>query len=407
VSRGPAPDAGPRAAGAVNGPAVSPGPARPLHILHIIPTLGVGGTERQLVKLLVRMDRTRTRHTVCFYTRTPSLEAELDAAGIRTIFFDKFAMRPWSFFARLRRTVREARPDVVHTWLYSGNFWGRVAALTCGVRRLVASDRGMVPGAPVTVRLYERLLAPLTLRLVNSQATAASLVKAYGIPPAGIRVVPNAVEEGAPSPGAREAVRAALGLPPEQRLVLLVARQSAEKNHAMFFRAARRVAAARSDVTFVAVGHLVDPGAMQTMLDASGAAAAVRLVGEQADIPRWLAAADVFCLTSDREGLPNALLEAMAAGLPVVCTRFPSATEVLSSEALGMLVPVNDDASLAASILALLGDEERRRSMGRAAREHVAAAYGWDRLLREMDAIYAGFDSRRAAARGAAGRGGA
>ena len=388
-------------------PAASPGARSPLHVLHIIPTLGVGGTERQLVKLLLRMDRTRTRHTVCFYTRTPSLEAELSAAGIPTIFFDKFSMPPWSFLARLRRTVRETRPDVVHTWLYSGNFWGRLAALSCGVRRLVASDRGMVLRAPGAVRLYERLLAPLTLRLVNSRATAASLVEAYGIPAAGIRVVPNAVEEAAPAPGARDAVRASLGLPPGQRLVLLVARQSAEKNHAMFFRAARRVAAARSDVTFVSVGHLVDPGAMQQVLDASGAAASVRLVGEQTDIPRWLAAADVFCLTSDREGLPNALLEAMAAGLPVVCTRFPSATEVLSSEGLGMLVPVNDDAALAAAILALLGDEERRRAMGRSAREHVAAAYGWDRLLREMDAIYAGLDPRRAAADLAAGRGGA
>jgi glycosyltransferase involved in cell wall biosynthesis len=391
------------------GPAHDPGPGAtpPLHVLHIIPTLGVGGTERQLVKLLLRMDRTRTRHTVCFYTRTPSLEADLNAAGIRTIFFDKFAMRPWSFFARLRRTVRETRPDVVHTWLYSGNFWGRLAALSCGVRRLVASDRGMVLRAPSAVRLYERLLAPLTLRLVNSRATAASLVEVYGIPPAGIRVVPNAVEEAAPAPGARDAVRASLGLPPGQQLVLLVARQSAEKNHAMFFRAARRVAAARSDVTFVAVGHLTDPGAMQRVLDDSGAAASVRLVGEQADIPRWLAAADVFCLTSDREGLPNALLEAMAAGLPVVCTRFPSATEVLSSEGLGMLVPVNDDAALAQALLALLGDEKRRQATGRSAREHVAAAYGWDRLLREMDAIYAGLDPRRASPGGAAGRGSA
>jgi glycosyltransferase involved in cell wall biosynthesis len=407
VSRGSAPDPDPRPGGVPPEPADGASATRPLHILHIIPTLGVGGTERQLVKLLLRMDPRRTRHTVCYYTRTPHLEADLNAAGIRTIFFDKFAMRPWSFFARLRRTVRETRPDVVHTWLYSGNFWGRLAALSCGVRRLVASDRGEAPRAPAAVRLYERLLAPLTLRLVNSRATAASLVKAYGIPPAGIRVVANAVEEATPVPGARDAVRASLGLPPGQRLVLLVARQSVEKNHAMFFRAARRVAAARPDVTFVAAGHLVDPGAMQRVLEASGAGAAVRLVGEQADIPRWLLAADVFCLTSDREGLPNALLEAMAAGLPIVCTRFPSATEVLSSEGLGVLVPVNDDASLAAAILALLGDDERRRAMGRAARDHVAVAYGWDRLLREMDAIYAGLDPRRAPAGGSASRRGA
>jgi glycosyltransferase involved in cell wall biosynthesis len=397
VTVGPAPDAeGGRAASAPSRPGAE-ALAAPQRVLHIIPTLGVGGTERQLVKLLLRMDRRRTHHTVCFYTRTATLEGALHAAGIRTVFFDKFAMRPWTFFARLRATVREARPDLVHTWLYSGNFWGRLAALSCGVRRLVASDRGMTGRAPWAVRLYERLLAPFTVRLVNSRAAAVSLVEAYGLPPDRVRVIRNAVDEvPPPSPAAAAAVRASLGLPVSQVIVLLVARQSAEKNHAMFFRAARRVGSVRGDVTFVAAGHLVEPKAMRRLLEESGASPHVRVVGEQEDIPRWLAAADVFCLTSDREGLPNALLEAMAAGLPVVCTRFESAAEVVSDDRLGVLVPRDDDEAMAAALLALLADGERRHAMGQAARAHVAAAYGWDRLVREMDALYAAVAPRKA-----------
>ena len=112
-----------------------------MRILHIIPKIGVGGAERQLDKLLPRMDRRRFEQTVCSSTHSATFESTLNAAGIPTIFFDKFSMPLSAFFRRLRRTIRDIRPDVVHTWLYSGNFWGRLGALSCGVTRLVASDR--------------------------------------------------------------------------------------------------------------------------------------------------------------------------------------------------------------------------------------------------------------------------
>jgi hypothetical protein len=86
-------------------------------ILHIIPTLGVGGTERQLVKLLPRMNRARFRQTVCFYTPSETIEAPLREVGIPIIFFDKSSMSIWSFFRRLRRVVLEVRPHLLRQFL--------------------------------------------------------------------------------------------------------------------------------------------------------------------------------------------------------------------------------------------------------------------------------------------------
>jgi glycosyltransferase involved in cell wall biosynthesis len=378
--------------------AASPaGVARPaLKILHIIPTLGIGGTERQLVRLLPRLDGRRFRQTVCHYTRCDSLEEQLHAGGVRTVFIPKEDLAAWRFLSRLRRVVRDERPDVVHTWLYSGNFWGRLAALTSGVRSLVASDRGMVEPIPWPLRIYERLLAPFTVRLVNSGAAADSLVRHYGLRPGGIRVLRNAVDRApAVDPGVRERIRGALGLPAAQRIALLVGRQAVEKNHAMFFRVARRVGAVRPDVTFVAVGHLVEPEALRRRLEESGAAPHVRIVDAQPEIAEWLAAADVYLMTSDREGLPNALLEAMAMGLPVVCTAFGSAREVVPDETVGIVVPRDDDGAMAAAVLALLDDAPRRRALGEAARARVAAAFGWARLVGEMEALYEEIDPRR------------
>lgn len=380
-------------------------PAGPLTILHVIPTLGVGGTERQLAKLLPRLDPARFRQTVCWYTRSETLEAPLRAAGIRTVFLDKVAMRPWTFFAELRSLVRETRPDIVHTWLYSGNFWGRMAAITCGVRGIVASDRGVATAASAAVVLYERALASRTTRIVNSRAAAASLSDRYGLPASSIRIIPNAVDPAEPpSAEARRAARAALGLPGDAAVILMTARQTEEKNHPMFFRAARRVGERRNGVLFVALGRLFRPEAMRQAVADAGAARFVRVEEQREDVGLWLAAADLFCLTSDSEGLPNSVLEAMAAGLPVVCTDFAAAREILAREELGLVVPRGDDAALAEAILALLDDGARRARMAQAARHEVTQRFGWSRLVSEMESLYEEVAARTAP--GGAGRGG-
>ena len=371
------------------GQGTSPASGTPIRILHIIPTLGVGGTERQLAKLLPRLDRRRFRQSVCFYTSSESFEDSLRAAGIPVTFFDKFSMRPWSFFARLRRVIRETRPDIVHTWLYSANVWGRMAAVSCGVRAIISSDRNMIQAAPLHLRVFERLLAGRTLRTANSRAAAASISEHYGLPGDRIRVIVNAVDEVPHAQReSRGALRRSLGLPEDAAIVLMAARQSAEKNYPMYFRVAARVAERRPGVLFVALGHQFRPREMRDDLARSGAEGSVLLVEQREDVPRWLQAADVFCLTSNREGLPNAVLEAMASGVPVVCTDFESAREVVSGPDVGILVPRDDDAAMAGAILGLLGDEERRLGLGEAGRRHVRKVFGWNRLVEEMEMLY-------------------
>ncbi len=158
----------------------------------------------------------------------------------------------------------------------------------------------------------------------------------------------------------------------------------------MFLRAARRCGERRSDVTFVALGHLLRPAEMDALVDSIGARPFARIVEQREDVGRWLAAADIFCLTSDREGLPNVVLEAMAAGLPVICTDFGSARELLSDPSLGVILPRNDDAALAETVLALLDDPVRCRRFGEAARAHARTEFSWEKLVREMESLYDG-----------------
>jgi glycosyltransferase involved in cell wall biosynthesis len=105
-------------------------------------------------------------------------------------------------------------------------------------------------------------------------------------------------------------------------------------------------------------------------------------------VHRWLLAADVFCLTSNNEGFPNVVLEAMAAGLPVVCTSFTSAREIIPDASLGILTPVGDDLEMARQISLLLDDQGRRMELGRSARQWVGDRFGWSKLVSQMESLY-------------------
>ena len=361
-----------------------------VRILHVIGQIRRGGCESQLLGLCQRMDKDRYELSICWYSREEEeLGDEFARAGVRTFFFDKFSMPIWTFFRRLRGVVKEVGPDVVHTWMYSANFWGRWAALTCSVPHLVASDRNVIWQSGRIERLSERLLAGRTLRLANSQAIAQSLEKHFCLPVERTRVVYNAVSLPAVDrEEARRSVRQELALPADNKLVLMVGRLMWPKNYAMFVRTAGRVCGQRGDVVFLAAGTGPDESDLRAQVESAALAQRVRFLGFRADVPRLLAAADVFCFTSLSEGFPNAVLEAMFTGLPVVCTSFPSMSELLTDCEQAILVPLDDDAAMASQIVALLDDPDRCRRMGASARAYVRSRYTWDRTVVSMGAVY-------------------
>ncbi len=365
-------------------------PMSRIRVLTIIPGLAVGGAERQLVGTLTRLNPDLFDLTVCHYSPADTpLVGQLESAGVRTVFFDKFSMPVWGFFRRLRQTVREIAPHIVHTWLYSANFWGRWAAVSCGVKHIVASDRGFVASPHSVNRVSERLLASRSMRLANSRAAARHVEQSFGLSTGDVRVIYNAVQIPDDSPQAgHRAIREALGLSPDEHIVLMVARQDPLKNFPMFIRTAGRVCRSRRGVTFVCIGRCTAPDELSALAAREGIPGRLLFVGHRDDVNRWLSAADVHCLTSWSEGFPNAILEAMAAGLPVITTAFPGVEELIESPSVGEVVPLDDDGALAERIEALLDDPERRASLGTAARELVSRRFTWNAVVAEMERLY-------------------
>jgi glycosyltransferase involved in cell wall biosynthesis len=161
-----------------------------------------------------------------------------------------------------------------------------------------------------------------------------------------------------------------LGLDEGCFLVLAVGRLAREKNYPMLLRLARR-----SGESLRARFVIVGPGELECDLKREGerlkVSDAVRFVGLRLDVARLLRSADAFCMTSSIEGFPNALVEAMVAGLPIVSTRFPGAEEIIEHGSSGLLVPLDDDAAAHAALESLVRDPVRASALGQRAREEA------------------------------------
>lgn len=364
----------------------------PIRVLHFIGQLGVGGCEKQLLGLCRRIDRERFEFGVCYYAPDPDgMVQEFEAAGARLFHVNKFGgiSKP-RFFLQLRCFVRDFRPDIIHTWQYSANVWGRMAGLTCGYRRFISSERTARPHL-WPIRVFERVLGRRTTWTANTQAVATWISRSIGVPHSEIRVIHNAVEMPEMDRDAcRAEVRAELGLEPGTPIILTVGRQAPAKNYPMFYRVARRVIQEWPQAVFISAGHGILEDTLRKLHADMQLGKSVRMLGLRHDVPQLLAAADVFCLCSNWEGFPNVLVEAMASGVPAVTTDFAGVEEVINDgqERLAVVVERERDDQMAEQILDLLADPGRRQSLGQAGKASVTARFSWGRLLEQMEDLY-------------------
>lgn len=297
---------------------------------------------------------------------------------------------------RLASRMRQLRPHIVHTHTAKAGALGRAAALLAGVPAIVHTYHGHVlrgyfsPAKTAVYRAIERGLAHRTDRLLTVTprvrdellALGVGRMAQYRVVPLGFDLAPLLVAERR-----RGELRAELGLG-EAPLVGIVARLVPIKAHEVFLAAAARLRAVVPGVQFLIVGDGECRAALERQVAALGLAGAVRFLGWWADLDRLYADLDVVVLTSRNEGSPVALIEAMAAGVAVVATDVGGVADVVEHGVSGLLAPMDAAADIAAHIATLLADPARRHVMGRRGRAHVAATYGADRLVHDVQEVY-------------------
>ena len=305
--------------------------------------------------------------------------------------------RDWSAFWALVRLMRSFRPHVVHTHTSKAGALGRIAATLCRVPVVVHTYHGHVFDAyfsPLKTRLVvaaERVLARGASALVAVTARVRRDVLARGIGGDDQVVVVSLgldLEPLIAAPARRGELRRELGLPPDAPLVGIVARLAPVKAHEVFLAAAKAMAPVRPDIVFLIVGDGERRAELETAARASGLGDRVRFLGWRADLDRLYADLDIVVLTSKNEGSPVALIEAMAAGRPVVSTRAGGVEDVVTDGETGVVVPIGDAPAVARAVIDLLEDPARAARLGAAARASVVARFGSGRLVGDIDALY-------------------
>jgi glycosyltransferase involved in cell wall biosynthesis len=366
----------------------------PIRIAFAIDTMDAGGTELNAVRLAERLDRDRFDLRVVCMRKDGPLAARYAAAGIPVESFPIRSLYSLSAVrqgARLARFLRMHRIAILHAHdIYSNAFavpWGRLA----GVRTL-ASRRWWEGFQGSAWRLTSRAsYRAAHAVLANSASIGRMLVNVEGVPPGRVAVVPNFVDEAAferPAHPVLTALRQEFRLEGAAPIVGIVANLLPVKDHAMLLRAAAVLRPRWPRLRIVLVGDGPCRPELERLSDELELADTVVFAGWRPNAPNLHHAFDVSVLCSSSEGLPNSVLEAMAASRPVVATNVGAVRDAVIDEETGILVPSGDHARLAAALDGLSRDSVRAARMGQAGAARARAQYSPDAALNALERLY-------------------
>ena len=357
-------------------------------ILQIIPTLDRSGAEKQLALLAAGLPRDEFDVHVCVLTRSGPLAADLEASGVPTTLIGKRAKIDPAAFLRLKRHIAALRPDVVHTWLFAANSYGRAAALAAGVPRIVAGERSVDPWKSWHEFAIDRWLARRTDRIVVNSSGVRDFYVHHGLPSEKFTIIPNGIGPAAPSDLTRAALLAELQLPAGARLVGAVGRLWPQKRIKDLIWAADLLKVIRDDVHLLIIGdgplgERLEKFRRQVRIEDK-----VHFLGHRGDVPRLLPHFDALWLASEYEGMPNVVMEAMAAGVPVVATGISGNRDLVVPGETGYLVPIGDRAAFARETRRLLDDAELARRLGEAGRRRMLAEFTIEQMVERHAELY-------------------
>ncbi len=371
-----------------------PGTGR-IRILHVIDSLPREGAEILLYDLLERSDRSLFDFRVVALARGGSVAEMLRLLGVEVVILGRKSRWDARAFLRLCRLIRRERIGIVHSHIFSSHLWGALAGRLSGAR-VLRTEHNMSEWKTGWRRRLDRLALGLTARVIAvSEPVRVSLLVTAGLPPEKVQTVPNGLNlERLRSSVPREEKMRQLGLDPLSRFGVISAALTTKKGHCYLLEALAQIRPRLPDFRMLLLGEGELRGELDRRISELGLRETALLLGSRPDAPQIVAAADLFVLSSTREGLSIAMLEAMALGRPVVATAVGGAPDVIEHGRNGLLVPPGDPVALGRAIETVLGDPDSARRLGAAARETVLRRFGFERMVERYREIYLGLARR-------------
>lgn len=348
-----------------------------------------GGTERQMTELIRRLDRRKFDvHVACFHRQGACLpRVEARVADVTEFPISGFrSPSTLTRFAAFARWCRRRRVAVVQAADIYANAFALPAAALARVPVRVGSRREVHPTRGRGLETLQKLGYAAAHRIVANSEVGAARLRSEGIAADRISVVRNGLD------------LEAFGLrssPPRRHRIISVGRLRPEKAHEVLIAAVARLRPAWRDVKLRLVGEGPREAALREMVASLGLEDCVEFLGHRDDVPGLLREADVFVLPSRTEASPNAVLEAMGAGLPVVACRVGGIPEAVTDGVTGLLVPPDDVTELAGAVFHLFATPSAGERLGFAARRYVESHYSFSRMVSAFENLYLSELTRR------------
>jgi glycosyltransferase involved in cell wall biosynthesis len=362
-------------------------------VAHVVLTLDHGGLEYLAIQMSEHLQRRGVRSPIVVLT-DGALIGEARRRGIDTFVMHKRRGFDVRLIFALRRLLRSQGIDVLHTHNFAPLIYGSLAARLCGIGTVnTRHGRAALKTSPLIWALTDRVVAV-------SEDARRELVTHNRIRADKVRVIVNAIDltgykVTAPLSSER---RREFGIPAGVPVCGIVGRLSPEKDHRTLLLALDALRKSGSPAHLVIVGGGPLEGELKALVQSLGLGERVHFLGFRSDVAELLPMFDLFVLSSTQEGISLTLIEAMAAGLPIVATRVGGNPEVVIDGETGLLVEAGQPAALAVALGSLLGDSEARTRMGRRGREVAMRMFDIERLIDEYHAIYAEIAPRPARA---------
>ena len=365
-------------------------------VLMFIQTLELGGSETQCVEVARQLKEEGYCVTVGCLRADGPLKARLNESGLECVEFPVRAslLRPKAALQMLKLVafIRKRRFEVVHTNDLYSNLFAVPAAWLAGVPVIISSRRDLGRWwwyTPVRRKILRRVQELSTRILVNSEAVRQELLIRDGFAPDKIHVVYNGIDTEKFIQAACDRQHLLPSISPNHKLIITVANMhTGAKGHGDLIEAARSVREVCPEARFLFAGDGEMRSFFEDQVRAAGLEEMFIFLGHRTDIASLLACCDIGVLASRTEGLPNAVLEYMAAGLPVVATAVGGIPEIIEHEVNGLLIPSENPAALSGALLRLLNDEQMRKRLAEAGRERVLARFNFASVLANLRQLY-------------------
>ncbi len=362
-----------------------------IHVVHVIGSLQTGGAEKMLLNFLKAADKEKFKHTILCLTSSGDMAGDIQGTGIdlvvRKVRFRNF---PKDIHG-LADWFRAEDVRIVHSHMFFASLWSRIAGLRAGVPILITTEHGKEPWKKWWQVKLDRFLSGKTFRhIAVSEDVRDIRINRDGVSPDRIIMIPN----GVPIPpknsdsGVRNRIRAEFGIEERAPVVGTVGRMIEAKDYPLMLKALGLARQASPELHWLQVGDGPEREKVMNLAEEMGLSASVSFAGRRSDVGDLLEAMDIWVMSSIREGLPVALLEAMAAGKTIVGTNVGGIPDAVEHEVSALLVPPQNAEELAGSMVMVLNERSLAENLATAARDRAQRDFGIEAVTRRIEKIY-------------------